>query len=85
MPQALRAIARERGPHWVTYQVDWKLKAPYSRRRGLAGFEGLIELYRDYRAPTDELFAGLGIAKLAIENSARDWTAYLERIIPELR
>jgi hypothetical protein len=48
--QAIRAIAALRGPEWVAYQVNWKLQAPYSRRLGLAGLEGLIVLYKDYRA-----------------------------------
>lgn len=56
--RAIRAIAAQRGQEWVSYQVDWKLKSPYSRRLGLSGLEGLIALYRDYRALTDELYAG---------------------------
>src|SRR2546421_8355846 len=80
--QALRAIANERGQEWVKYQVNWKLQAPYSRRLGLEGLDGLIA--RDYRALTDQLYAGLGLAKLAIENSRRAWRAYCQRIMQEL-
>jgi len=82
--QAIRAIATERGPEWVKYQVNWKLQAPYSRRLGLEGLDGLIALYRDYRALTDELYAGVGLAKLAIENSECAWRAYCQRIMQEL-
>ena len=82
--QALRAIAAERGEEWVKYQVNWKLQAPYSRRLGLEGLDGLIALYKDYRALTDELYARLGLAKLAIENSQRAWAAYCQRILREL-
>jgi hypothetical protein len=74
--RAIRAIAAQRGEAWVTYQVDWKLQAPYSRRRGLAGLEGLIVLYK--------LYAGLDLAKLAIENSHQDWPAYYQFISREL-
>jgi hypothetical protein len=56
---AIRAISKERGAKWVTYQIDWKLGSPYARRRGLVGFDGLIALYREYRALTDQLFAAL--------------------------
>jgi hypothetical protein len=82
--QAIRAIAAKRGQEWVQYQVDWKLQAPYSRRLGLSDLDGLIALYKDYRTLTDDLYARLGIAKLAIENSAQTWAAYNERILREL-
>jgi hypothetical protein len=82
--QAIRVVSAERGDAWVKYQVDWKLQAPYSRRRGLAGIEGLIALYEDYRALTDRLYASLDLAKLAIENSRRDWPLYHRLIFREL-
>lgn len=82
--RAIRAIAAQRGDAWVKYQVDWKLQAPYSRRRGLAGLEGLIVLYKDYRELTDTLYVGLDLAKLAIENSHQDWPAYYQLISREL-
>ena len=81
---AIRAIAAERGEDWVKYQLNWKLQAPYSRRLALEGLDGLITLYRDYRALTDDLYARLNVVKLAIENSRREWTAYCERIMQTL-
>ena len=82
--RAIRAIAAERGDEWVKYQVDWKLQAPYSRRLGLQGLEGLIALYKDYRALTDHLYAGLDLDKLTIENSQQAWETYYRRILDEL-
>jgi hypothetical protein len=82
--RALRAIAHQRGEAWVKYQVDWKLQSPYSRQRGLSGLDGLVALYVDYRRLTDDLFAELGLARLAIESSARAWPAYHARIRREL-
>jgi hypothetical protein len=82
--RAIRAIAAERGEEWVKYQVDWKLQTPYGRRLGLEGLDGLIDLYRNYRALTDDLYTRLGLAKVAIENSRREWTAYCGRIMQEL-
>lgn len=82
--RALRTVAARRGDAWVKYQVDWKLQAPYSRRRGLGGLEGLIALYKDYRELTDELYAGLDLAKVAIENSEQDWPVYYGIISREL-
>jgi hypothetical protein len=78
--RAIRVIADQRGEVWVKYQVDWKLQAPYSRQRGLSGLEGLIALYVDYRRLTDDLFASLGLARLAIETSAGNWPVYQERM-----
>ena len=82
--QAIRGVCAERGQDWVAYQVNWKLAAPYSTRRGLTDLEGLIALYRDYRRVTDELFELLPLAKLAIENSKRDWVAYQQLILQAL-
>jgi molybdopterin-guanine dinucleotide biosynthesis protein len=74
--RAIRMIATERGDAWVRYQVDWKLAAPYAVKHGFAGLEGLIELYRNYRRLTDQLYADLDIAKISIENSGREWAKY---------
>ena len=78
--RAIRAIAAERGAEWVKYQVDWKLQAPYSRRLGLSGLDGLVALYKDYRALTDDLYSGLDLPKLAIDNSQQAWDAYYLQI-----
>lgn len=73
---AIRAIATQRGEAWVNYQVNWKLEAPYARRRGLAGLDGLIALYHDYRALTDQLYLDADIPKIAIETSRQEWATY---------
>jgi len=78
--KAIRTVCAERGDEWIKYQIDWKLKGPYSVRRGFANLDGLIALYRDYRRLTDGLFAQLPLDKLAIENSGRDWIAYEQLI-----
>jgi hypothetical protein len=78
--RAIRTIAAERGDAWVTNQVAWKLASPYAVRHGLVGLEGLVELYRDYRRLTDQLYAELDIPKISIENSGREWAKYEETI-----
>lgn len=83
--QAVRAVCAERGAEWIDYQANWKLAAPYCTRRGFAGLEGLVALYRDYRCTTDTLFEELPFSKLAIENSGRDWPAYEGRILRALQ
>lgn len=77
---AIRVVAAERGPAWVNYQVDWKLGSPYARRRSLAGLDGLIALYREYRTLTDRLFAVLDIPKISIESSRQEWATYEDTI-----
>ena len=78
--KAIRLICAERGKDWVTYQVNWKLESPYAKRRTLAGLEGLIAVYRAYRALTDRLFDDLDIPKISIENSGREWASYDDAI-----
>lgn len=74
--RALRAVCAARGDDWLKSQLDWKLGFPYAQRRRLAGLDGLIALYRDYRRLTDELFGAFAADKLAIDTSAGDWPAY---------
>ena len=78
--RTIRDVSAERGEKWVRYQLDWKLQTPYSLRFGFEGLDGLIELYRHYRALTDRLCAGLRMDKLSIENSQRAWETYYQRI-----
>ncbi len=82
--RAMRIVCAERGEDWVKYQVDWKLKGPYAVRRNLAGLEGLIALYQDYRLTTDALFDRLELDKMVIENSARDWARYNQQVLERL-
>jgi hypothetical protein len=81
---AIRTVCAERGGDWVAYQTGWKLAAPYCVRRGFAGIDGLIALYRDYRRLTDALFEQLPLDKLSIENGNRDWPAVERRILGAL-
>ncbi len=81
---AIRTVCAERGAEWIDYQVNWKLAAPYCARSGFAGLEGLIALYRDYRRTSDHLFEQLPVAKLAIENSGRNWPKYERQILQAL-
>ena len=81
---AIRTVCEERGAEWVAYQVNWKIAAPYSTGRGLAGLQGLVALYQDYRRLTDTLFERLPLSKLVIENSGQDWPAYHALILQAL-
>src|SRR5262249_52287037 len=71
--EAIRSVGAERGSAWVQYQIEWKLEAPYAKRRGLKNMDGLIVLYRDYRALTDQLYSELTLPKISIEDAQTDW------------
>ncbi len=74
------AIGKTEGvnPHPIMGGLSGQLETewPYARRRGLAGLDGLIALYRQYRALTDRLFAELDMPKIGIENSPQQWALY---------
>jgi hypothetical protein len=74
--QAIRSIGAERGSEWVRYQVEWKLESPYAKRKGLKGLDGLITLYREYRALTDALYEELTFPKISVENTQKEWKKY---------
>ena len=70
----------------MEYQIEWKLASPYARRRGLNGLEGLIALYRDYRALTDQLYVEETLPKFAIPDPQSDWgkcEALIDRLVAD--
>jgi thymidylate kinase len=69
----LERTAAVRGERFLRRQAAWKVDSPYCAERGYTGIPGLIQLYRDYRSLTDDLYTRLPIPKLAIENSAGNW------------
>ena len=70
---ALRRICARRGGDTAERFIRNATASPYGRRRGLAGFDGLIAFWRDYRAFTDAAFARLGFPKLALALAADGW------------
>jgi hypothetical protein len=82
--RALRTVCDARGPTWEAYQVGWKVASPYAIRRSLAGFDGLVRLYEDYRAVCDAILAALPIPKLALRNEG-DWEHYRAAILAFLQ
>lgn len=82
--RALRRICDARGSEWEAYQVNWKVLSPYGRERSLQGFDGLVQLYQDYCALCEDIFAQLALPKLAIRNEG-DWIRYYEEILSFLQ
>jgi hypothetical protein len=82
--RALHTICDERGSAWEAYQVNWKVSSPYGAQRSLQGFDGLVQLYQDYRVLCDDIFARLEMPKLAIRNEG-DWARYYREILAFLQ
>lgn len=81
---ALRAICEARGSKWEAYQVNWKTGSPYAVQSSLHGFEGLVQLYQNYRDLCDDIFARLELPKLAILNEG-NWDEYYRAILTFLQ
>jgi hypothetical protein len=73
--RSLERVAAERGKSWLRRQLEWKTESPYCVERGYAGIAGWLQLYRDYRTLTNELYVCLPMPKIAVENSAGQWDA----------
>jgi deoxyadenosine/deoxycytidine kinase len=56
-------------------------RTPYFRRRQLHGFDGVIRLWQDTQALTDELFSRHTLPKLAIEVTGGDWASYYRQML----
>jgi hypothetical protein len=76
----LARTADIRGDPWVSRQVNWKVDSPYCVQRNYVGIPGWMQLYRDYRTLTDQLYARFPMRKCAIENSAGTWQSYEQQV-----
>jgi thymidylate kinase len=76
---ALRRFHARRGGA-TEQEMNAALQNPYSRRRGLQGFDGLVTYWTDYRCFTDAALATIDIATLAIDTTAGDWATYQRQI-----
>ena len=81
LAKALRRIFDARGKRWEAHQVNWKVNSPYCHQRGLTGYPGLVELYREYRSITDELADKLQWRTLRIDNTDQNWRQYWKDIL----
>jgi thymidylate kinase len=77
----LERTAGVRGKRFLRRQAAWKVDSPYCAERGYTGIPGLIQLYRDYRSLTDDLYTRLPMPKLALENSAGAWALDEQRVL----
>jgi thymidylate kinase len=79
--RGLERTVAVRSKNWLRRQVAWKVDSPYCAQRSYAGIPGWIQLYRDYRQLTDELYTRLPKPKLAVENSAGTWEQDQQQVL----
>jgi hypothetical protein len=77
---AMRRLLDERGPRIEDLYIRRAETSPYGKRRGLQGFEGLVQSWMDARQVMEERFGELDLAKLSIDNTAADWDSYYRQI-----
>lgn len=78
---ALRKICDRRGGDTAQRFVRNATESAYGERHDLQGFDGMVALWRDYRAVTDGAFFRSILPKLTVENSAEDWPEYHRAVL----
>jgi hypothetical protein len=74
--QALRRVCAVREAHDYARQLAALIgQTPYGRANGVQDEAGLIRFFGHWNGIVDRLFERLGMAKLAIDASAGDWTS----------
>jgi thymidylate kinase len=74
----LEALTAARGQAMRRAYVERSTGAPYSRRRGYDGFDGMVAFWRDYQAFTDRLFDASPLTRLRVDDG--DWASRHGRI-----
>ena len=77
---AMRHILDERGPGIEELYIRRTEASTYGKRRGLQGFDGLVQGWINTRNVMEELFTELDLPKLSIDNTAGDWGSYYRQI-----
>ena len=77
---AMRRILDERGPRIEEIYIRQSTGSVYGRRRGLQGYDGLVQSWVDVRDIMEQLVGELGLPTLSIDNSAHDWEASYQQI-----
>lgn len=70
---ALAENFRRRGVGFKDFVIRFATTTPYAQHRGLTGYEGMIEFWKDFVALTDQLYDRFRFQKIALHNSAGNW------------
>jgi hypothetical protein len=76
----MRRILDERGERIEQLYLHRAESSDYGKRLGLQGFDGLVQFWTDARAYMEQLVEELSFAKVAIDNTTRDWAAHYGQI-----
>ncbi len=76
MARSLRRVCDHRGADIERAYIRRVEESAYGKRRGLAGFDGLVAYWTAYRGITDAAFSAISWPRLAIETSAGAWRDY---------
>jgi len=60
-PRKLRRICDLRGPNWEEYMISRNDQSVFTQRRGLNGFDGLVQFYVEAREIQNQLLAELSV------------------------
>lgn len=80
IPEHTRTVWSSRGARLEQELIANMERTHYFRRRQLRGFDGVIALWQDTQALTDELFTTHQIGKLAIEVTHGRWESSYQQI-----
>ena len=78
--KTMRRICDYRGERWEKWLIERSEKSAFAQNRKLKGFDGMIQFWVKLRAIAEDIFAGLDIPKLSIDNSEREWSQYYREI-----
>src|SRR5215831_2757194 len=77
---ALRAIGEHRGFSWLLLNAGSSEGFPFTKARGLAGFDGLFAYWRAHAELCDAIVETLDVPKLVLDVDAGDWPARRRQI-----
>ena len=73
---SLGRIRPARGGRMLDGYEKRAVESPFGRRRGLAGFDGLVAYWQAWRELADDAFERLPFAKLVLDTADGDWPSY---------
>ena len=76
----MRRMLDERGSRVEELYIRDSTASAYAKRRGLEGFDGLVQGWVAARAIMEQLLEGLDLPTLSIDNTAGDWDSYNRQI-----
>lgn len=82
----IQHVADERSDwNWINIMVDYCEKTPYARKKGISGFDGIIEMLEERKQLEKNIFSQLQAKTAIIENTNNDWDAVWESILEAVR